>query len=86
VVDFSVAQHRPKDVAPPSGECDDSLVVAFALGPFPPTVGLAALVVRDAAEGGAVQDVLQDPVATPRPPLVTPRSPSRWAARPAMDR
>ncbi len=73
-VGFSVAEHRPKDVDPPSGERDHGLVVAFALGPLPPVEGLAAPMVVYIAEGGAVQESLQDPVAAPRPPLVAPRA------------
>lgn len=47
-------------------------MVAIALGPLPPVELLAAAVTGDAAEGGAVQDPLQDLVGAPRPSALKP--------------
>src|SRR6266545_4405665 len=59
LVGLAGAQQRVEHVDPASGECDEGLVVSFALGSFAGVEGLAGWVALDGAEGGLVEDELQ---------------------------
>ena len=61
LVEGSVAEHGEEDVAPASGEGDEGLVVAFALGNFAVVVGARDGVAKGGERGekqGAFEDLV----------------------------
>jgi hypothetical protein len=62
-VEGAVSQHGEEDVTAASGECDEGLVVAFALGDFSVVVGPRDRV-SECCEGGQEQGTFEDLVSS----------------------
>ena len=65
LINCAVAEHGVEHVAASACECDEGLVVAFALGDFPVVVGTGDGV-AESRESGKEQRAFEDLVAAPR--------------------